>query len=263
MSNSLLKVKKLSSGYGKKLILKDVSFEVEENSVVGLLGANGCGKTTLIKSLCRIIPCKGEVIVNGSSAASLSTREFSKICSLVPQKTGIGIDIIVLDVVLMGFNPFLPILGKPTKDMVLKAEEILSELGLKDREYDNFQNLSEGQKQLTIIARSLVSDTAVLFMDEPESSLDFAVRYNVMSLIKEKAGSSRKCALISLHDVNLALKFCDKLLLIKDGNISSTVDIKNENKDSIEQKLKTIYGSVKLISVTDNEGKESLTMVKA
>lgn len=263
MSKSvLLSVKNLASGYGKKQVLNGVSFDVNSNEVVGLLGSNGCGKTTLIKSLCGILPSKGVVKIGDKDVSKLSSREYAKIASLVPQKTGLGIDISVLDVVLMGFNPYLPLMGKPTKVMVSKAESILDELGLKDRIYDNFQNLSEGQKQLVIIGRSLASDAVCLFMDEPESSLDFAVRYSMMEMVRSRILENNKCALISLHDVNLALKFCDKLLLIKDGNVDSVIDVLNEDRDSIETKLKSIYGSVKLVSVDDNDGK-SLVMVKA
>lgn len=264
MSNdALLSVKNLTSGYGNRVILSNISFEVNKNEVVGLLGANGCGKTTLINSLCRIINSKDEVLVNGTDVSTWSNKVFAQNCSLVPQKSGLGIDISVLDVVLMGFNPYLSLMSKPTKEMVAKAEKQLQNFGLKDRIYDNFQNLSEGQKQIVIISRSLVSDTKVLFMDEPESSLDFAVRYEMLETLTKQIKGEDKCALISLHDVNLALKFCDKLLLIKDGGISSVIDVTTEDRTTIEQKLKTIYGDIKLLSVPDNENKESLIMVKA
>lgn len=259
----LVSVKDLSSGYGNKKILSGINLELKSNEVVGLLGTNGCGKTTLIKSLCRIIPSKGEMLVEGKAVSSWSSKMYAKHCSLVPQKSGIAIDITVLDVVLMGFNPFLSLMGNPSREMVNKAEEILVVFGLKDRAHDNFLSLSEGQKQLVIIARSLVTDTPVLFMDEPESSLDFSVRYDMMSILRKQIIGQDKCALVSLHDVNLALHFCDKLLLIKDGKISSTVDVINDGKDSIEQKLRSIYGSIKLISIADDVGKESLIMVKA
>lgn len=261
-SKDLVVVKNLSSGYGRKKILSDISFELKSNEVVGLLGTNGCGKTTLIKSLCRIIPYEGEIVFDKVDVASWSAKTFAKHCSLVPQKSGIGIDITVLDVVLMGFNPFLSILEKPSSLMVSKAEEMLDLFGLRDREYDNFLTLSEGQKQLVIIARALVSNTNVLFMDEPESSLDFTVRYDMMETLKKQIVGD-KCALISLHDINLALRFCDKLLLIKDGKISSMVDVSHDGIDVIEKKLQNIYGSIRLQPIKGEDGKESLIIVKA
>lgn len=260
-SKVILSVKDLSAGYGNKKVLENINFEINSNEIVGLLGANGCGKTTLIKSLCRIIPHMGEVKIEETEVSSLSVREFAKNCSLVPQKSGIGIDISVLDVVLMGFNPFLQLLAKPTNEMNYKSLKILEELGIKDRAYDNFQELSEGQKQLVIIARSIVADTRIMFMDEPESSLDFQVRYDAMDMLHRRIIDSNKCALISLHDINLALKFCDRLLLIKDRNITSVIDVKNDSISSIEQKLKSIYGDIKVLSVTKNN-EESFVMVK-
>ena len=260
---ALVQVKNLSSGYGKKQILSDVNFDVNANEIVGLLGVNGCGKTTLIKTMCKIIPGNGEMLLNGEDASLWSSRKFSKNCSLVPQKSGITIDISVLDVVLMGFNPFISLLGRPTKKMVAEAEKLLGLFGIEDRKYDSFLTLSEGQKQLVIIARALVADTNIVFMDEPESSLDFSVRYDMMNILRRQIVGKDKCALISLHDVNLALNLCDRLLLIKDGKVSSTIDVRSEDKGSIEQKLQKIYGSVRLMLVTDEANKESLIMVKA
>lgn len=262
-NNVMLSVNSLTSGYGDKVILNGISFEVRKNDVVGILGANGCGKTTLINSLCRIINSKGEVLVDGTDVSTWSNRVFAQNCSLVPQKSGIGIDISVLDVVLMGFNPFLSLMARPTKEMVTKAEKQLRIFSLEDRMYDNFQNLSEGQKQIVIICRSLVTDTKVLLMDEPECSLDFAIRYSMLDTVSKQIKETDKCALISLHDVNLALRYCDKLLLVKDGSISSVIDVTAEDRITIEQKLKTIYGDIKLLSVPDSENKESLIMVKA
>lgn len=258
----LVKVQNLSTGYGKKVILDSINFDINSNEIVGLIGSNGCGKTTLIKSVCRIIPSQGEIIIEDKNSISMSSKVFAQNVSLVPQKSGISIDISVLDVVLMGFNPFLAVLNRPDSSMILKAEELLKLFGLYDRRLDSFQDLSEGQKQLVIIARSLVADTKILFMDEPESSLDFAVRYSMMNILKNEIKSKNKCALVSLHDVNLALKFCDKLLLIKDGKIASTVNLIEEDINSIESKLQNIYGSVRLLTVKDNDDNESLVMVK-
>lgn len=260
--NALLKVRNLCSGYGSKKILSNISFEIKENEIVGLLGLNGCGKTTLIKAICKIIPSKGEVLIDNEETSKWSVKTFSRNCSLVPQKSGISIDITVLDVVLMGFNPYLSLLGRPTKEMVKKADEIIDLLGLGKLKYSNFITLSEGQKQLVIIARALASDTKILLMDEPESSLDFSVRYDMMGKIENVVKEKNKCALISLHDINLALAFCDKLILIKDGRINSTIDTRNEEMNSIENKLRKIYGSIKLIETTSNTLGGKLLMVK-
>lgn len=259
---ALLTVNNLSAGYNRKNILNGISFEIFPKQIVGLLGANGCGKTTLIKSLCRIIPSAGEISIKGENVSSWSNKKFAKSASLVPQRSGIGIDISVLDVVLMGFNPFLSFLERPSKKMVEKAENLIVQLGLKDKMHSNFLTLSEGQKQLVVIARALVIKTPVLFMDEPESSLDFSVRYDVMGNIRSHVEENEACALVSLHDINLALNFCDKLLLIKNGKINSSVDVRNEDISSIEQKLKDVYGEIRLVRIKENSGKESMVMVK-
>jgi len=113
MSEIILSVSEISAGYGKKNIISNVSFSVDEHSVVGLLGANGCGKTTLLKAVCGIIQCSGKIEICGQNTNTLNERQLARLCSYIPQRSGISIDISALDVVLMGFNPELKLLESP------------------------------------------------------------------------------------------------------------------------------------------------------
>lgn len=257
-----LSVKNLSAGYGSEKVLEDINFEITNNEVVGLIGSNGCGKTTLIKSICGIIPSVGEIYIDGTDASNLSTKEFAQKCSLVPQRSGIGIEISSLDVVLMGYNPFLSFMGSPKKEMVKKAIETLEMLGLADKVHDNFLSLSEGQKQLVIIARALVANSSVLLMDEPESSLDFSVRYEFMKRIRNLISKTDRCALISLHDINLALNYCDKLLLINEKKIAGIINPGKDSIDEMTQKLSELYGSISIQRFENSSGESQLVMVK-
>ncbi len=122
---SFLTVKNLSAGYGKRNILSGVSFSMEPGHILGVLGANGCGKTTLIKCLCGILPHEGECMLLGERLEDLSSRQIARKCSYIPQRSGIGIEISVLDVVLMGYNPRLRLLEHPGREMKASAMEML------------------------------------------------------------------------------------------------------------------------------------------
>lgn len=253
---------RVSAGYGKTKIVKSVSFELEQGCLMGILGANGSGKTTLLKAICGILPHTGNCMLEQNVLESLPAKQIAKICSYIPQRSGIGIDISVLDVVLMGFNPQLGILAYPTEQMRQKAREALVQVGLEGKEEVNYMHLSEGQKQLCILARTMVSGSRLLLLDEPESALDFRYRYRMLDLIHSWIAEVKGSAVVTLHDPMLALNYCDKIMLLSNGEI---LDILSPGKDSLkkmEQRLCEIYGSVTLQICKNRSGKEILTMLK-
>ena len=259
---SILSVNTLSVGYGKHNILDDVSFQLEDGCLMGIIGANGSGKTTLIKSICGILPHKGVCTLDNVKLEDLSPREIAKRISYIPQRSGIYIDISAMDVVLMGFNPHLRLLEGPWDSMKEAASKAISDVGLSGLEDTNYMHLSEGQKQLCILARTLVSDTALLLLDEPESSLDFRYRYQMLSLLKDFVASANRSALIALHDPSLALNFCDRLLLLSDGHVIGTVEPKKDPISKIEDLLSAVYGRISLQICHKRNGESAIVMLK-
>ena len=162
---SLFSAVNISAGYGGKNIVQNLSFSVEKGLLTGILGANGSGKTTLLKAICSILPHSGECCLNGKRLENLSARQLARCCSYIPQRSGISIDISALDVVLMGFNPWLGLLERPDRAMRSAARQVLEQVGLTGRENTNYLHLSEGQKQLCILARTLVADSQLLLLD--------------------------------------------------------------------------------------------------
>ena len=122
--------KNITAGYGGKIINSEISFDMDAGCILGILGANGSGKTTLLKSLCGILPHEGTCILQDTVLEDLSSRQLAGLCSYIPQRSGIGIDISALDVVLMGFNPQLGILQHPDSSMKERALQMLKEVGL-------------------------------------------------------------------------------------------------------------------------------------
>lgn len=258
---NLLQVENLYAGYGKKQIVQDFSLKIDEGQIVGILGPNGCGKSTLIKALCKGIPYKGKVIMAGHNTKDLSEKELAQICSYVPQRSGLSIDISVRDAVMMGFQPYLKLLESPSKEMRDKALKVIEQIGLKEQMLDNYMELSEGQKRMCILARSFVADAKLMLMDEPDGALDFGVRNHLFELVSRHVKSFQGGILISLHDINLALAYCDLIYLMKDGKLMGIMNPMEDPVGEMEEKLSILYGNIHLIDCGEAQKKRMLVRV--
>ena len=252
----------ISAGYEKRTVIRDVSFDLESGCLMGILGANGSGKTTLLKSICGILPHQGHCLLDGTELERLSARNLALHCSYIPQRSGISIDISALDVVLMGFNPRLGILEHPNSSMRTCALDALAQVGLSGKEHENYLHLSEGQKQLCILARTLVSNSKLLLLDEPESALDFRYRYRMLELLRQWVTEKNMAAIAILHDPALALNYCDQLLLLSEGTVLGCIHPKTDDLGMMEQLLHRIYGPVSLQLYTTRSGRPQLVMLK-
>lgn len=259
---SHLSVKRISAGYGKNNVIENISFDLDDGTLMGIIGANGSGKTTLLKALCGILPHQGSCTLEGTVLEELSAKQLAKLVSYIPQRSGISIDISALDVVLMGFNPKLGLLEHPTRKMKDTAMQALEQVGLAGKEETNYLHLSEGQKQLCILARTLVSDSKLLLLDEPESALDFRFRHQMLSLLQSWVASRECSAIVTLHDPALALNFCDKLLLLSDGGVLDIIAPKSDPLDEMEQVLRKVYGPISLQRCHNRKGEAQIIMLR-
>lgn len=243
----MLEVKDLSVSYANERILDHVSFSLENGTITALLGANGCGKTTLLKALCGIVPYEGQRLLEGRDLRGLNAKETARLIGYIPQRSGISIDLTALEVVLMGFDPQLKLLQQPTRTMEERARKVLLQLGLEENA--DYLTLSEGQKQLCILARTMVSEGKLLLLDEPESALDLQNRYELFALLRGWMGD--RAILAALHDPQLALQMADRLILLKDKKICAVVSPKQDSLETMEQALSWIYGKVRLHKIED------------
>ena len=142
------------------------------------------------------------------------------------------------------------------------ALQTLAEVGLSGLEHKSYLRLSEGQKQLCILARTMVSGSRLLLLDEPESALDFHHRYRMLEKLRHWVNTTTGAVLVTLHDPQLALNYCDKLLLLKDGHVLDVFSPKESSLADMENTLSQIYGAVSLQRCKSRSGREALMMLR-
>jgi iron complex transport system ATP-binding protein len=145
------------------------------------------------------------------------------------------------------------------KDAAMAA---LAQVGLEGKAETNYLHLSEGQKQLCILARTLVSSSKLLLLDEPESALDFRFRYQMLSLLRDWVGSGQRSAIVTLHDPSLALNFCDQLLLLSENGILGILNPQVEPLEKTEQMLRQVYGNISLLRCQNRKGESQIVILK-
>lgn len=235
-----------SVSYGKKEVVHQVNMAVPQGQLVALLGANGCGKTTLMRGICGLASSQGTCLLGGDSFLTLSNREKSRRLSYIPQRTSLSFSIVVLDMVLMGFHSRLGLFESHQPWQREQAIQALDWMGVAHLAQADFLTLSEGQKQLVILARAMVQDTNFFLFDEPDSAMDFNNKHMVMGKIKDMIQGSR-AGLICLHDANFALRYCQRGLLMEQGRIIQDLDLVNASKETLTQGLSRIYGNIELL----------------
>ena len=244
----LLKVENVRCGYQHKEIVHNASLSVAPGEFCALLGLNGCGKTTLMKAVCGLLPVhQGKCLVDGVDCTRYNERQRALKMSYIPQRGSMISGKTVLEVVLMGFNARLHLLDSPGKIHREKAMEALARLGMDHLASRDYATLSEGQKQIIILARTMVQDTPVMLMDEPDSALDFVNRNLVLGKIREVLHGQNRAGLITLHDPNFALAYCDSVILMQDGKIIQRLTLKDATRDEIQDALAKIYGPIQIL----------------
>ena len=214
----MMEIKHLSYHYkGYPQGLNDVSFDIEPGKFLAILGNNGVGKSTLLKCFNHILkPDAGEVLLEGKKLLKMSGREVAKQVAFVSQSVP-STQMTVHDVVMLGRRPYMN-WGFTPEDHAI-VHEAMDRLGLNAMRGRFLGQLSGGEKQKVMLARALAQQPKALLLDEPTSALDIQNQYQVLKIVRDICHKDNMVAVVVIHDLNLALRFCDHFLLLKDGKV--------------------------------------------
>ncbi|MFJ7831320.1 ABC transporter ATP-binding protein [Peribacillus sp. NPDC097284] len=210
----------LALGYGDKLIINEMNIEIPHGKITVFIGANGCGKSTLLRSVARLLkPHSGSVLLEGKAISSMASKDIARKMAILPQAPQAPEGLTVYQLVKQGRYPYQSWLKQWSsldEEKVQKAIESTNLTGLKDQVVDE---LSGGQKQRAWIAMTLAQDTDIILLDEPTTYLDMAHQIDILDLLFELNDSEKRTIVMVLHDLNLACRYADNLVSLKDGKI--------------------------------------------
>ena len=235
-----MEVKTLSFAYGKNRVLKDISFRIKEGDITTIMGANGCGKTTLFSLMTRnLYPRRGDIFLKGKNIQNLGLKEFARRVSIVHQYNTSSDDITVERLVSFGRTPHMKMMqGRSEEDerLIRWAMEVTKVGKYRDRE---ISRLSGGQRQRVWIAMALAQNTKILFLDEPTTYLDIRYQIEILELVKKLNREFGITIIMVLHDINQAIYFSDCVIGLKDG----LVEMEGNPQEVItRESIRSLYG---------------------
>ncbi len=257
----ILSVDGIEFAYNGSPVLKDVTCEVRPGEILAILGVNGAGKSTLLKCMNGLLKArKGCVLLDKQGVGLMDRNERARNFGYVPQHRGQE-EMIVFDAVLLGRKPWI---GWSASDRDLEiADRVIHLLGLENLALRPVRTLSGGEARKVLVARALAQEPEVLLLDEPTNSLDVKNQIEIMTLLKRVVREHKLIAAVSIHDLNLALRFADRFLMLKDGSVYATTETGGISRDmirdvyGIEVLLGEIGGWPVAVPVSEHSGGQS------
>lgn len=230
----ILRVAGLRFRYNSSPVLEGIDFELGAGELCTILGNNGAGKSTLLRCLARVLRAReGVVHLDGHDTAKLDRRDLARRLGYVPQRESASPRLTVFDAVLQGRKPHLGWAARPRDLQVV--EEVLGALALERFSLRYLDELSGGELQKVVIARALAQEPQVLLLDEPTSNLDLKNQLEVMTLVRRMTRDKGMAVLVAIHDINLALRFSDRYLLLHEGIIFASGGEEALTQSNIEE----------------------------
>ena len=218
MEKPAMKVQNLSFSYGKNPVLKDISFEIQEGKITTILGANGCGKSTLFGLMTKnLYPRKGNIFLRGKNLQNLSLKDFAKKVSIVHQYNTASEDITVEELVSYGRTPYRKAFAGVKEEDEKIIAGAMDVTGVSQYQNREVGRLSGGQRQRVWLAMALAQNTKILFLDEPTTYLDIRYQIEILELVRKLNREYGITIIMVLHDINQAIAFSDRIIGLKDG----------------------------------------------
>ena len=252
-----MKVKNVHFSYGKNKILNGVSFQIEEGKVTTIMGANGCGKSTLFSLMMKnLYPAKGNIFLKGKNILNLNLKEFARKVAIVQQYNTASDDITVESLISFGRTPYKKMMQANSREDEEKIQWAMEVTGLTEYRNREVSRLSGGQRQRVWIAMALAQGTKTLFLDEPTTYLDIRYQIEILKLVKKLNQEYGITIVMVLHDINQAITYSDRIIGLKDGQVL----VEGAPEDVItEESIRELYGIN--LGVTSIDGRKFVLAV--
>jgi iron complex transport system ATP-binding protein len=212
--------KDLSVSFGKSTVLSELFVQIPDGSLTVIVGPNACGKSTLLRSLARLQPVqKGQVVLDGKAIHKQSSRSVARRLAILPQMPTAPEGLSVHDLVVRGRTPHQSALRQWSKVDAEAVANALDETGMTHNAHRPLESLSGGQRQRAWIAMALAQDTGILLLDEPTTYLDLPHQIELLTLVQKLNRETGRTVAMVLHDINLAARFADHIIALKDGKV--------------------------------------------
>ncbi|MDR3256159.1 MAG: ABC transporter ATP-binding protein [Endomicrobium sp.] len=216
----MIRIENISAGYLNKEVLKNISCDIEQKDFFGIIGKNGAGKSTLLKILCDLLnPYSGNIYIDGKNIKSFSKKDFAKTISFLPQYVDTSLSFTVSEFVMFGRYPYMNIFKVPSNNDYTVTKKVMDFLNITDFLERKINELSDGEKQKVLIAQVLAQETDIIVFDEPISHLDIGNQNDILEILRDLNEKYNKTIILTLHDLNIAGEFCNKLALMENGSI--------------------------------------------
>ncbi|WP_138434269.1 ABC transporter ATP-binding protein [Winogradskyella algicola] len=222
--NTILKAKNLSIGYktkkGEAVISQNINFELEKGQLIGLVGANGIGKSTLLRTLIKVQPAlSGTVLLNDTDLKTISSLDLAKQLSIVLTEALTSKNLSVYELIALGRHPYTNWVGSLTSKDIEIVENAFKLVNISELRNKKCYELSDGQLQKVMIARALAQDTDIIILDEPTTHLDMYHKAYILKLLQKLTKETGKTILFSSHEIDLAIQLCDTMIVMQKENV--------------------------------------------
>lgn len=237
--NIILKTKDLSVGYSTKkertIVASNINIELQRGDLIGLVGGNGIGKSTLLRTITNVQnELSGEIYINDKNIKKYPALDLAKVMSLVLTEQMMSKNLSVLELVALGRQPYTNWVGNLSENDIIFVNNALTQTDILDLKHKKCFELSDGQLQKVMIARALAQDTDLIILDEPTTHLDMYHKAYILKLLQKLAKETGKTILFSSHEIDLAIQLCDRLIVMTKDNVVSDTPCKLISKGTFE-----------------------------
>ncbi len=232
----MIELRNISTGYCVRKLLQGVNTSIDNGCLTALIGRNGTGKSTLLRAIAGLNrQYTGAILVNGTDISQMKRSELSRSVSLVTTSRVRIADMTCRDIVALGRAPYTDWIGRLRPDDREIVDNALDKVGMASYGDRSLDTMSDGECQRIMIARAIAQDTQVMLLDEPTSFLDMPARYDLAGTLRELAASTGKCIVMSTHELDIAMRFCDRVILLDPPELHNMTPVEMTQSGVIEQ----------------------------